>query len=155
RGCGPPVRGRGVPAQPVRPGRVRERVVRGGRGSGYAASSFFVLRTPLLPFDELRGWSEGLRAPAAIGDAARLGTALDADRTVRTERLLGAWRRPAVREAVYVASPELDAALGRIALGRIAQGDLAQKAIRGLVAYFARMAGRSTPFGLFAGCSTG
>jgi hypothetical protein len=134
---------------------VRKQVVRGdrrprGERPGYAASGFFVLRTPLLPFAELRAWGEGLRAPATIGEAERLEVALDADRTMLRERLLAAWRRPAVREAVYLASPELDAALERIA-----QGDLAEKAIRGLVVYFARMAGRSTPFGLFAGCSTG
>src|SRR4029079_16597226 len=107
-------------------------------------------RSPLLPFDELRAWSEGLCAPAAVGDAARLEGALNADRAVLTERLLAIWRRPEVREAVFLASPELDAALERAT-----PGESRDKALRSLVAYVALMASRATPFGLFAGCSVG
>jgi hypothetical protein len=103
-----------------------------------------VLRTPLLPFDELRAWSDGLRAPGALGDAERLECPLAQDRAMLRDRLLATWRRPAVREAVYMASPELDAALQSAAPP--------DKALRGLTAYLARMAGRPTPFGLFAGC---
>src|SRR5262245_46848109 len=112
---------------------------------GLQPAGFFALRTPLLPFDELLAWSDGLRAPAA-NTAPEIDSALRADRAVLTSRLLAAWARPEVREAVFVASPELDAALERSAQ---------EKAQRGLVAYFARMAGRATPFGLFAGCSVG
>ena len=72
---------------------------------GMQQSGFFALRSPLLAFDELRAWSEGLSAPHLVGDAA----ALRADRAQLTERLLAIWRRPEVREAVFLASPELDA----------------------------------------------
>ena len=45
------------------------------------ASGFFVLRSSLLPFDELRAWSDGLCAAASVGNAASLDGALAADRT--------------------------------------------------------------------------
>jgi class I lanthipeptide synthase len=119
---------------------------------GLQPSGFFALRTPLLAFDELRALSDGLQAPS-IGedaDADQLERALAADRGVLGERLRTTWRQPHVREAVFVASPELDAALERSP-----SGGPADHASRSLAAYVARMAGRATPFGLFAGCSTG
>ena len=41
--------------QPVPADRVR-----------YQPAGFFVLRSPLLPYDDLAAWSAGLRAPAAL-----------------------------------------------------------------------------------------
>lgn len=35
-----------------------------------AAVGWFVLRTPLLPFEELVAWSDGVEAPAALGDGS-------------------------------------------------------------------------------------
>ena len=55
---------------------------------GLEPAGFFALRSPLLPFDDLRAWSDGLCAPAVVGDAARLEAALSADRALLTERLL-------------------------------------------------------------------
>ena len=40
-----------------------------------APSGFFALRTPLLPFDELLAWSDGLAAASAGADPARLEAA--------------------------------------------------------------------------------
>src|SRR5436309_33451 len=97
-------------------------------------AGFFAMRSPLLAFDALRDW----------------GAAAATDRQVLSERLMALWRQPAVREAVFLASPELDAALERGA-----PGDSHDKALRGLLAYVSRMAARPTPFGLFAGVSTG
>jgi hypothetical protein len=119
-------------------------------GDGLRPAGFFALRSPLLPFDELRAWSDGLRAPAVVDNPPQLEQALGADRAMLADRLLATWQRPEVREAVFLASPELDAALERAT-----PGESLDKARRGLVAYFARMAGRATPFGLFAGCSVG
>ena len=42
-------------------------------------SGGFVLRTPLLPRDELERWGEGLAVPPATGDPDGLAAAIDAD----------------------------------------------------------------------------
>jgi lantibiotic biosynthesis protein len=115
-------------------------------------SGFFALRTPLLPFAELSGWSEGLGAPAA-GDAAALAIALDADRRQLRARLRAVIARPEVREAIFVASPSLDDSLP--AWLADPESDRGQKTERALVRYFTRMCTRATPFGLFAGSSSG
>jgi hypothetical protein len=88
-------------------------------------------------------------------DGVELEAALAADRARLQERLRAAWARPDVREAVFLASPHLCEALDRWARKeRSNEGDGA-KVVRSFVSYFARLAGRATPFGLFAGCSTG
>ncbi len=119
----------------------------------FAASGFFAWRTPLLPFDELLAWGEGLEAPGAIADADRLEAALIADRGRLRERLRAAAARPEVRDALCVASPDLDDSLD--VWRRQPDGDRGQKVERALVRYVQRMAGRATPFGLFSGCSVG
>ena len=123
------------------------------RPDSFTSSGFFALRTPLLPFDELLVWSEGLEAPPAVDDPARLEEALAADRARLRTRLRDLISRPEVREALFVASPDLD---GRLDVWlREPESEAGQKMERALVRYFARMAGRATPFGLFAGCSVG
>jgi thiopeptide-type bacteriocin biosynthesis protein len=97
----------------------------------FASSGFFVLRTPLLPFDELDAWTEG------------------ADEQMLERRLLEAYERPELREALYLASPQLCEMLD--AWG----SEHARKWLPALVSYFERAASRPTPFGLFAGCSLG
>lgn len=119
----------------------------------FKPSEFFVFRTPLLPFQELLSWGEGLEAPAAVDDPAKLEQALDRDRVRLRERLYIIAMRPEVRDALFVASPNIierfhlwtnDPTCGH---GR--------KVEHALVRYFSRMTGRATPFGLFAGCSVG
>jgi thiopeptide-type bacteriocin biosynthesis protein len=97
----------------------------------FVPSGFFVLRTPLLPFDELDAWAEG------------------ADPHVIERRLREAYERPELREALYLASPHLSETLD--AWG----SEQAPKWLSALVSYFERAAGRPTPFGLFAGGSLG
>src|SRR6266568_12360 len=119
----------------------------------FTPSGFFALRTPLLPFDELLAWSDGLEAPSQADDPARLEAAVAADRTRLRERLRTAFTRPEIREALFIASPDLEE---RIDLWlRQPESEPGQKIERALVRYFVRMAGRATPFGLFAGCSVG
>ena len=102
---------------------------------GFGPADFFVLRTPLLPFDELLAWSEG------------------EDRRLLRARLQALVARPEVREALLVASPSLDESIPVwLASPDTERG---RKVEHTLVRYFARMAGRPTPFGLFAGCSFG
>jgi thiopeptide-type bacteriocin biosynthesis protein len=95
----------------------------------------FVLRTPLLAFDEF----------------LRLCESGELD--VTRERLRAAVARPEVREAILVASPDLEASLS--AWLSDPQGEPAKGTAEACLRYFARMCGRPTPFGLFAGCSLG
>jgi thiopeptide-type bacteriocin biosynthesis protein len=112
---------------------------------------FFVLRTPLLPFDELVAWSEGLEA-AGAGPHER-AAALARDRERLRERLRALIARREVREALFVASPSLEADLGQWLAD--ADSERGRKVERALVRYVQRMAGRATPFGLFGGCTVG
>lgn len=88
-------------------------------------SGFAVLRTPLLPY----------------GDAA-----------ASRDRLRAALARPEVRDAIFVASPDLADALEH--WERDPTSERAQGVEHVAARYVTRMATRCTPFGLFAGCST-
>ncbi len=116
-------------------------------------SGFFALRTALLPWDEFLSWSDDLQGAEACSDANRLETALAFDRHRLREQLRRYLDRPEIREAVFVASPSLHDSIDE--WFKDPDGPRGQKAERSLVRYFARMTGRATPFGLFAGCSVG
>ena len=116
---------------------------------GLQAAPFFVMRTPLLPFTEWLAWSEGLSA--GEGTSASSGVAA-ADRPLLWARLRDVLARPMPRQAMFFAAPRVEAELARLD----ETGELPdEKLLRTLVRYFARMTGRTTPFGLFAGCSLG
>ena len=114
---------------------------------------FFVLRTPLLPVETLLGWSSGLGARASHERGEPTGPALAADRALLRRRLAQLIARPEVREAIFIASPSLDDAIEYWL--EDPESDRGMRAERGLVRYLCRMAARPTPFGLFAGISTG
>ena len=116
----------------------------------FRPSGFFVFRTALLPFDELLAWSAGVLAPQAAGGDAAV-EAWNADMAMLRERLRGIMQRPEVRESIFLASPDLEEQARPWIEGR-SQESGAELA---LVRYLVRMAGRSTPFGLFAGNSVG
>jgi len=120
---------------------------------GIGPSGFFALRTPLLPFDEFVAWSEGLKAEATLGESARLGEALAADRARLRKRLRALLERPVIRDALFIASPDLDESLD--VWKRDPDSERGERIERAIVRYFGRMAGRPTPFGLFAGGSVG
>jgi thiopeptide-type bacteriocin biosynthesis protein len=122
-------------------------------GAGCAPSGFFAFRTPLLPFDELLAWGEGLAAPGDLDDPANLERALEADKIRLRAYLRDVLARPEVREALFVASPDLDESLGHWLSDP--ESERGQKVERAVVRYVVRMAGRATPFGLFSGCSIG
>lgn len=115
-------------------------------------SGFFVLRTPLLSFDALLAWSEGLRS-AAAGEPDGDGRRLESERRGLRARLAEWVEQPAVREALALASPDL---LADLDVWRARpDSERGQRLERALVRYFLRLCGRATPFGLFAGCSLG
>lgn len=117
------------------------------------ATEFFVLRSPLLAYDDLAAWSSNLEGPSAVGDPEHLDAALAADRARLRSRLAEIVGRPEVRDALYVASPDLDGSLGDwLAAPDSRRG---RRVERALVRYLERMAARATPFGLFAGCAVG
>jgi thiopeptide-type bacteriocin biosynthesis protein len=122
-------------------------------GQRYTPSGFFVLRTPLLPFEEMAAWGEGLEAVGALGDSQGLEAALERDRARLRARLLAAVTRPEVRDAIFVASPSVDEALE--AWQKEPDSRQGRKLEPAVVSYFSRAAARATPFGLFAGITTG
>jgi len=117
-----------------------------------------VLRTPLLPFDELEAWGDGLTTErlacdGTVADEQALDEALRHDRELLRGRLRDLLERPEVAEAVFLASPELVRSLKH--WRRDPEGKKGQRSEQGLVRYLLRMASRPTPFGLFAGCTPG
>ncbi len=124
-----------------------------GTKAAFTTSGFFVLRTPLFSRDEIDRLSEDLVASQTTDDLGALEAALAADRR-RIRARLGTWlQSPAVREALFIASPKLDDQL--TIWFTDPDSERGEKVERALVRYFARMTARPTPFGLFAGCSLG
>ncbi|HEX2061548.1 MAG TPA: lantibiotic dehydratase, partial [Thermoanaerobaculia bacterium] len=117
----------------------------------FVPSEIFVMRTPLLPMEELEAWNAGLRAPHASEDA--LDEALAHDRALLRARLEAQLARPEIAEALFLASPDLAASLEQ--WRRDPDSKKGRRTEQGLVRYFVRMASRPTPFGLFSGCTSG
>jgi thiopeptide-type bacteriocin biosynthesis protein len=111
----------------------------------YRAGDFFMARSPLLPFDTLAGWQGG-SVPAA--DTKREHAA---HRAVLLDRLAALFERREVKEALFLASPELEGRVDAWLVGKAPDAAL----VRVLTAYFTRLASRQTPFGTFAGVSLG
>jgi thiopeptide-type bacteriocin biosynthesis protein len=122
----------------------------------FVDSGFFVLRTPLLPLDELVSWGAGLQARMAFesgGGPEAIDAAWRADLKLLRGRILQVIHRPDVLHALFVASPSLQS--GVEYWKRDPDSKRGIQAERALVRYFERMASRATPFGLFSGCSLG
>jgi thiopeptide-type bacteriocin biosynthesis protein len=122
--------------------------------SPFAPSGFFVVRTPLLPAEELERWGEGLEVPETGDDPEALAAAVEADRKRLRARLHELLERPEIREALFVASPSLFDE-GLPGWRKKPDGKSGLRAERALVRYAVRMIARCTPFGLFSGCSVG
>lgn len=112
-----------------------------------------MLRTPLLPRDDLERWGAGLATTAAGDDLDQLTAAVAEDREVLRTRLQQLVARPEVREAIFVASPVLEESIDAWIADPTSEAG--QKTERSLVRYVSRMAVRPTPFGLFAGNTIG
>jgi lantibiotic biosynthesis protein len=114
----------------------------------YRNFGFFVLRTPLLPLDELQEWSEGAtRAEYSTEET------IAEDRAKLSQRLKATAARKDIADSIWVASPALFESLSE--WFQNPESERGKRAERSFVRYFQRMCSRPTPFGLFAGCSTG
>jgi lantibiotic biosynthesis protein len=117
----------------------------------FRAADFFVLRAPFLPFRVLTDWGAGLALQSAADDD--LTAAVAHDRALLVERLLTEVCKPQFREAIFCASPSLDAALNQWL--RAPFDEASANVVPILVRYLTRMSARSTPFGLFSSCGVG
>jgi thiopeptide-type bacteriocin biosynthesis protein len=108
------------------------------------AADFFLLRTPLLPFDAWEQWSRaGSDTDSLEEQAAHLRRELAS--LLATD--------PTLREAIDIAAPSLLDGLHR--WRRDPLGRKGRAVERTLVSFLARMTTRPTPFGLFAGITRG
>lgn len=114
-------------------------------------SGLVVMRTPLLPMEEIEAWCAGLETPHAADGA--LEEAFAHDRALLRERLRQIVERPEIAEALFLASPDLSDTLEQ--WKRDPESKKGKKSEQALVRYFLRMASRPTPFGLFSGCTAG
>ncbi|SEW52060.1 lantibiotic dehydratase [Chitinophaga arvensicola] len=100
------------------------------------AENFYIVRTPLLPVNtitQLFPVSKASLSPV----------------------IKNIFRDPYLREAIYIASPELYQELQKWLTDPAEDGKAAQKLAAALYRYLLRMSSRCTPYGLFAGCATG
>jgi hypothetical protein len=114
----------------------------------FKSEGFFVLRSPLLPFDDLMKWGDGL-----LTGGSQDGRDYELKCETSRARIARILERPDVCEAIFLASPSL--AEASLAWWSDPKSQTGRKAEKALVKYVLRMAGRSTPFGLFAGISVG
>lgn len=109
---------------------------------------FCVLRSPLFPWGSFLEWTEKATCPGQAQESD-LARALSRDRASLRSHLEQVVERPEVRDALYMASPSLFHGLDD--WREAPDTPDGRRAERSLVRYFARMSGRSTPFGLFSG----
>ncbi len=95
----------------------------------------FCLRTPLLPLNFYYD--------------------LTKNKDITTEVFVDLWKNDEIKEAIFLASPELFAEIEKWLSGRLNDVKKAKRLESSLLKYLSRMSSRCTPFGLFAGCSIG
>lgn len=103
--------------------------------SSYEVFEDYVLRTPLFCVDFYRN--------------------LTAERIVSDDNLITAFEDAVIKEALFLASPILYYELEKWTSGKMTDEKKINRLKNSLLKYVARMSSRSTPFGLFAGCSVG
>ncbi|MCY4109864.1 MAG: lantibiotic dehydratase [Chloroflexi bacterium] len=117
-----------------------------------------MLRTALLPFGDYLDWSRDTSAKRLLASSrsspAALDHALASDRKLLRARLRDVVSRPEVQEALFLSSPTTYSSLPHW-LHSEDRDPKGRRVELALVAYFSRLAGRATPFGLCAGYSLG
>ncbi len=100
---------------------------------------FFLLRTPYLPIETLTAFNQHFEE----GSSALL------------DLLVGYFKSDELREALFIASPELYREFEKYKNGQFGGKKDPAKLQQTLLKYLLRICTRCTPYGLFAGCSTG
>ncbi len=95
----------------------------------------FCIRTPLLPLD--------------------FYYSLTKDNQISFEKYKEIWNDNAIKEAIFLASPELFIEIEKWLSNQTRDQKKIQRLQTSLLKYLSRMSSRCTPFGLFAGCSIG
>jgi thiopeptide-type bacteriocin biosynthesis protein len=108
--------------------------------NGLIAGSFFVVRTPSLPWSTVTSLLADPRAPAS---------------NTLIERILSVAEDPFVAEAIYLASPSLHRRVQGLRAGAATGNALGNDVAFAFFRYLQRMSFRATPFGLFSGVSLG
>src|SRR5215213_847030 len=121
--------------------------------SEYVSSGFFVLRTPLLAFDELLKWNKPTTESTTLTRSSDFAQTPDQNRERLRQFLKEFLTRSEIQESLFVASPDLLSAIDH--WREDPDSKRGRRVETSLVRYFLRMAGRPTPFGLFAGYSVG
>lgn len=117
------------------------------RGSCEPAG-FFVMRTPLLPLEDYKQLTTARASTISDGQVRD-----DGDQKSIADSFARLIATTHVREALTLASTDLCASLPHWCESPLSEKG--QRTANSLRRYLARMAFRSTPFGLFAGCSIG
>jgi thiopeptide-type bacteriocin biosynthesis protein len=131
------------------PATVRRQAGHSAEAALFAAEDYIVLRTPLLPIDALARVSHESAAAHETSGLVPSGSTPTAEQVVAGMAEL--WRRPLMREAIYLASPSLH---DRLKLWDFRLGSRKDHELAGaLYNYLTRMSTRCTPFGLCAAVS--
>jgi thiopeptide-type bacteriocin biosynthesis protein len=101
-----------------------------------AVKDFYLLRTPLLPVNFLDQFTQ-----IPYKDLS--------------DKIKEIFHDPYLKEAIYIASPELYQELMKWQQGQLSAEKEVQKLVLSLFRYILRMCTRCTPYGLFAGSTTG
>jgi len=101
----------------------------------YKNFSTFILRSPLFPFTFIES--------------------ILANKGIPEEEVKKISENPAVQEAIFLASPDLFNQMQEWFKGELDDPKKRERLVYGILRYLVRMSTRPTPFGLFAGFSTG
>ncbi|GGX07879.1 lantibiotic dehydratase family protein [Aquimarina muelleri] len=80
---------------------------------------------------------------------------LTKEKTIKKDIFINIWKNAIIREAIFLASPELFFEIEKWVSGNLKDTKKHKRLEASLLKYISRMSSRCTPFGLFAGCSIG
>jgi thiopeptide-type bacteriocin biosynthesis protein len=109
----------------------------------YESQQSFVVRNPLFPVEKFFNWKD------------ETSNCVEESKSKLCNKLKDFYSNPISKEALYIASPDLHAQLLFWLDDKIENQGKKHKIELSLVKYMARMCTRSTPYGLFASCTTG